>query len=595
MTEEQGTDSCGPTWSDWVSASATRNWCLRNTLQDWLDLYGESSGFERDQEPIPGTDFRRFILEKGREFEARVIELLSRQVEIWRPKGLAGGSRSRESRDATFEAMRRGEQAIAQGVLWDWESKRYGTADLLIRGDVLAGLFPDAISAEEAKVGSPTLGHASWHYRVIDIKFTTLRLDRLWNAAREHLPYLAQTYIYNAALGATQGYVPPSSYLLGRSWTGPGGLEGHGCLDRLAPVPTDLGWQDGTLAEFVDEACAWLRRVRQDGSSWHPCRGPIVAELRPNPAKADYPWKKATKRISEERRDPILAWQVGCTGRDLARDRDITDWADPRFNAAAVGLAGDKARRLDIILNRNRSVEGPVVVPARIETERQKWAQPGPVEFYVDFETVSDVNDDFESLPSRGGRAMIFMIGCGHIESGEWRYSCFTAKRLDLEGEAEVIETCLAHMEAVRQRLAPDLARPLVFHWSPAESSGMSTGLKSARIRHPGRSPEWQEPHWYDFLSRVVRAEPVVVRGPMGFGLKTFAGSLRKHGLIESEWPDNVSDGLGAMVCAWTADAESAQGGHPVSEHQLMKSVQQYNEVDCRVIMEAIGYLRSRH
>ena len=35
-------------WSDWVSATASRNYVLGNALVDWLDLYGEQRGFVRD-------------------------------------------------------------------------------------------------------------------------------------------------------------------------------------------------------------------------------------------------------------------------------------------------------------------------------------------------------------------------------------------------------------------------------------------------------------------------------------------------------------------------------------------------------------------
>ncbi len=84
------------------------------------------------------------------------------------------------------------------------------------------------------------------------------------------------------------------------------------------------------------------------------------------------------------------------------------------------------------------------------------------------------------------------------------------------------------------------------------------------------------------------------MRGPMGFGLKTVARSLKAHGLIETEWPDGVTDGLGAMVAAWwCADAARMQAVC-LSNVGLMAEVSAYNEVDCRVMMEAVGYLRER-
>ena len=78
-------------------------------------------------------------------------------------------------------------------------------------------------------------------------------------------------------------------------------------------------------------------------------------------------------------------------------------------------------------------------------------------------------------------------------------------------------------------------------------------------------------------------------------GLEKVARSLKAHGLIQTEWPEGVTDGLGAMVAAWwCADAARMQGVC-LSDVDLMSEVSAYNEVDCRVMMEAVGCLRERN
>ena len=211
----------------------------------------------------------------------------------------------------------------------------------------------------------------------------------------------------------------------------------------------------------------------------------------------------------------------------------------------------------------------------------------------MDFETVNNLNDDFTRIPEQNGQTLIFMIGCGHIEGGQWQFSCFISHDLTVGSEANMIDDWLAHMEDVRQRLAPAVASPLVFHWSPAETSSLSGALKSARARNPLRETSWSEPLWFDFLNLVVKQEPVIVRGPMGFGLKIIARSLKSHGLITTSWPDGVADGLGAMVAAWSCANEAATRGCSLADVDLMGDVRAYNEVDCKVMMEAIAYLRA--
>ncbi len=597
ITDDHGTVHApdGRDWNQWVSASRTRNWCKRNPLQDWLNLHGEAAGFERDPEPDPRTDFREFIFAKGHAFEAEVLRHLSDRAVVFHVDGFDWPTQSLEACRMTFNAMVRREPIIAQGVLWNPENRTYGAADLLVRSDVLRSLFPDAITWEQSRVGAPGLGLHDCHYRVIDIKFTTLKLDRHWNASLEHLDYMVQVAIYNGALGRIQGYLPEMSYLLGRSWTGPKGASGSSCFDRLAPVRHDHCGSRGSLSDLVSGADAWVRRNRNDGGNWHPLAGPLVPELRPNPGAADYPWQGATKLVAEQTADPIQAWQVGIEGRDQAAETGITRWTDPRFCSTVAGLDGVRGDKLDTILRVNRDPGSPPVSPAYISAERETWAVPAAIEFFVDFETVSDINDDFSRLPERGGQALIFMIGCGHMEAGEWQFETFISNDLGLESEAEIVGRWLAHMGEVRRRVAPNVEEPLVFHWSPAESSGLTNGLKSARTRHPHRSAAWQEPNWFDFLGRVMRAEPVVVKGPMGFGLKTVVKSLKRHGLIETDWEDNVTDGLGAMVGACRCYEQSAATRASIDDIDLMQGIRRYNEVDCKVMMETIRYLRDRH
>ena len=151
----------GGAWNDWVSATATRNHALNDPLLDWLDLYGESHGFLRD-EAYPDydarTDFSLFIMNKGVEFEAAVAQHLASLIPFYTIGKADESSRSLAASEDTFASMERGEPAIYQAVLRDTQFQTYGTADLLIRSDYLHQLFPAAITPEEVAVPAPDLG-----------------------------------------------------------------------------------------------------------------------------------------------------------------------------------------------------------------------------------------------------------------------------------------------------------------------------------------------------------------------------------------------------------------------------------------------------
>ena len=128
-----------------------------------------------------------------------------------------------------------------------------------------------------------------------------------------------------------------------------------------------------------------------------------------------------------------------------------------------------------------------------------------------------------------------------------------------------------------------------VIHWSPAEVVTFESAYNAAKERHLER--DWPSPRWFDFLGEVMREEPVVVRGAFGFGLKAIAKAMHGHGLIDTLWDDGPADGLGAMVGAWWCQDQ----GVPLMDLVLMSEIVEYNEVDCRVMMEAVCYLRAAH
>lgn len=587
-------------WADWVSATETRNFVLGDPLLDWLDLYGEMHGFRRDdsfEQYDSRTDYTKFIFEQGSRFANAVVSLLRPFHRVETIAVDQGAARDLHKAEETFEAMQAGVPIIHQAVLRDPEYRTYGMPDLLIRSDVLANLFPECIDQEEATMGASDLPGVGHHYRVVDIKFRTLgllaggSLDNVGSAPA----YKVQIYIYNRALGRLQGFEPPIAYLLGPGWSQQKS-RGLNCLERLGPVV-----MAGTVArkqlvsEAATEAAEWVRRVRREGQHWAVLPEPSVPELYPNSGSArDTSWHHAVKRIAEELEDLTLLWNVAGAGRRSGHAAGIYRWTDSKLTPQSVGVTGSaKAATLTKIIDVNRAAAGPLVEPPKIRAAREDWHDVGPLEFYVDFETVSDLADDLSLLPERGGQTLIFMIGCGHVENGRWSFESFVVDTLTEEQEADIIDGWLSHMEAVRHRLAPGSVSAKLIHWSPAEVTNFETAYNSARKRHEGKN--WPTLQWFDFLRRVMQGEPVVVKGAMAFGLKAVAKAMHEQGLIDTLWGDGPTDGLGAMVAAWWCHDKARKTGQVMSQIDLMGEVAQYNEVDCKVMMEIVRYLRENH
>ncbi len=585
-------------WDAWVSAGRTRNFLREDPLLDWLDRHGTANGFQRDDagEGFDArTDFLAFIFGQGSRFEAGVMALIADRFPVTTIAHGPEDSRSLASARATVDAMLAGAPVIAQAVLRNPENRTYGLADLLVRSDLINQLVPDTLDDAAARVVAPALGPAAaWHYRVVDVKFHTLALDRERAAQPfDSLAAMAQVWVYNEALGRLQGYLPPSAYLLGRSWKA-GWVRGTGCFERLARVDHDaLGDPRGgrTLEAMTIEALDWVRRLRAQGDTWRVLPQPSVPELYPHARNtSDAPWHRAKAEIADQLGELTKLPGMNPGRRRAAHARGLRRWDQPGVSAEALQVSDKLAAQCDAVLAVNRDA-GPPVLPARISGVNAAWRTAAPLELYVDFETVSSLADDFSRLPRAGGQALIFQIGCGWWEGDEWRFAQWTVDRLTEDDEGAIIGRWITQMDALRGARGLAWGDVRIVHWWKAESASFDTAYNSARTRHG--QPDWPRLPFFDFLTEVMRAVPVTVRGAFGFGLKPLAKAMHQHGLIQTVWGEGPTDGMGAMVGAWWCDAEAARTGATLPQLPLMGDIARYNEVDCRAMAELVGWLRA--
>jgi hypothetical protein len=581
-------------WLDWVPAGGIRNWCDGDLLVDWLSEYGEQHGFRRDDQ-LSGYDrvfdLPRYLMEQGRRFEQAVLVDLQERWPVTRIATRPDEARSLSAAEATWDAMKNGAPLIASGVLRDPERRTFGVADLLVRSDVLGELCPDAFLGDQLELPVAAMRHGR-HYRVVDIKFATLRLLKDGGLGADSLDVMTQAWIYNEALGRVQGFTPPAAYVAGRAWR-QSGARGDRCWEKLARVPreTFVRSRDEDLGAVVARGLAWVRRLRTEGAEWRVLPIPSVPELWPNmKATSDFPWHTAKAEIAAKLAELTILPRVNAELRAAAHAVGVTRWDDSRTSARLLGVDGQHARTLDAVIEVNRD-PGDVLRPARVTADEEQWRVLPAAEAFVDFEFVHDLDDDFSDFPRKGGQSLIFQIGTGTYRERRWSFRQFTVDDLGVDAEGRMIDGWLAHLaELARDAGHASASDVRLVHWSLAEESNFERAYESARSRHPDRS--WPVLAWYDLLGRVFRAQPIVVKGAFSFGLKSIARAMRAHGLIQTAWGEGLADGAGAMAGAWSAAADSRARGRSLTESPVMQEIARYNEVDCKVMAEILDYLR---
>jgi putative phage-type endonuclease len=654
-------------WRMWVSATKIRNYMMDDPLIDWLDHHGNhkmpikyiNHNYEykdvktaqynvKDKIQVKNNDnsiFNKFLMKQGTTFEDRVVELLQEQhgdamVQI----ATYQQAKSHIKYLETVHHMEQGTPIIYQGVLHNYSNKTFGMPDLLVRSDWLNKIIQTSvIKTKNAKTQAPLLQGAKWHYRVVEIKYTSLMMCadgkhlRNTNAISAHK---GQLYIYNKAIGSIQGYTPPKAYIIGRRWMYKNcgaHYRGHKWLDRVAHV--DFQRQDRHIRAKTGLAIQWIRDVRFKGHKWS-LDPPSRDELRPNMCNAsDTTWHTIKQDLAKKTNDITSLWMVGPKNRADAQENGIINWRKQECTADLLGIKGDKtASVLQLIIEYNQDTEvlepflpinelkiDHMIYPLKIKNNFYNWRKAHKkknfVEFYIDFETMSGIIldkiipitdcSDVANTKTDGGSglmdmdiqadapqnqgALIFMVGIGYEEpkTKKWIYKCICVDRLTIENEKLLLLKFHKYIQDVVKTYHRGKCDPNFYHWGHAER----TFYNSAMSRHPDI---YQRVNiistWCDFLS-VFKDEPIITRGALNFGLKSVVGAFYDNGFINTRWPQDsaITNGMNALIYAYQAHLDCVKTGANMQDTDIIQEITQYNEVDVKVIWEILTYLRGTH
>lgn len=571
---------------EWVSPSELRNFFLKDPFLDYWMMYGST--------PFSGSteNFSDFLKAQGRAFEGRIMELLKERFgeKIVSVGGSHFNSTEPQLAIRTFELMKEGVPIIYSGVLHNSKLQSHGVPDLLVRSDYLNQLVPDSIVEKDACKSAPKLGKP-YHYRIVDIKFSTLAMNsdgKTLRNSKSQPAYKAQVILYTLGLGELQGYRPPEAYLLGRGYKySKGGIEyrGRSAFDKLGVV--SLVDKDKEYLDQIPEALQWIRDLRRDGSKWNLLPKPSRTELYPNLTnRMDDGYREIKERVATQLKDITMIWQCGERKREIAWNHGIYSWDDPRLTGSLLGLK-KYARVVDLILDFHRGVYGDQKFrPKEIEICRQEVERirNAKLEIYLDLEYLDSSFDPLDTLPQMSGRKTIFMIGVGYSVPGPTRnfeFRLFMSQSVDLVAEEGRI---LQEFNEFLNELLTRYPDHIVYHWHHAEPAS----LRKALTFHPRLANNRISKLDYLDLHQLFSTEPILIKGVYNFTLKNVVKGLATTGLIDFAYPESeVLEGKSAMTQAWKA----YRSGNPMAKSEL-KIISDYNQADCRALFEIVNFIR---
>lgn len=541
----------------WISPSAVAPLTCGDNLGLWLRYHGATHGFAHDESPYA---LSTFLGEKGRQFEQAWIEHRAPEAIRVCGEGYESGNPARVRQ--TLDLMAAGVPVITQPALW-WASEGlYGAPDLIARTDWISAAFPGLLEADELALPA--------HYVPLDLKFS----NGVKEQGIEREAYGVQVRLYAYMLGHMQGLMPRRAFLITRD-------------QAKQPIPVMVtSILDAPLDRDLAELRGLYLDIKLNGGGYLPWQDEIVAvslgdddqwgRVRHHIAEARVPGRDLTllRHVSGKVRETIKA-TLGISSIDglLAEDPDAL-----RLEACK-GLGGAKAREIRAILRAARAGRPTLPSASSLPPQRRH-------EFYLDLEFFSNVNVDFtREWPHLLGSPMIFMIGVGWAEGGEWCYESFIASAERLDAERAILDDFLAFL--VERTGGAIVERPqdvALYHWASAEQ----TQARQAADRHGLPNDHLLRRLPLVDLQRVYLSAGCAIPNVWSAGLKAVAHGL---GVVEpcrtTEWPVEMTQGASPMVLGWQAYA--ADDPHSSEQMRYLKT---YLEMDCKALWRVLVWMR---
>ena len=592
--------------NDWVAASKTRNSALNDHCLDYFRAFNirnfkdkpkkmkfsfePSSKYERiHKEPIDASSFVDLLLINGNEFENKIIK----DLKINFKNNFIKICESNESRnmkyfEKTLENMKKGIPIINQAVLYNFEHKVFGSADLLVRSDYINKLVnTKLLNDDDINIKAPLLD--KYHYRVIDVKFSKLNFNSDGKTIRNCnnvKPFKTQIAIYNLALGEMQGYLPNQSYILGNGWILNKTINKQKIeefesnpFDKLGVV--DYKEKDKKYYSSALDAVNWIKELNNRDDLTHD--PPNDLRIYPNMCNSyDGFYHKIKREIADKYNEITNIWNCGYENRENAFNKNIMSWKDSNCNSKNLGINGKKTSEMvDNILNFNRKRD-KIINIKKLSHNNDNWRNDD-LTFYVDFETIGSIllNSNQKTILNIVGD-YIFMIGVGWKcpEEQEWNYKCLYVNQITLIEEKRIIKEFNYLILNLKNKYKSNAK---VIHWSNAEKSFYNkVNLRYGNI--------FENVNWFDLL-RFFKDNNILILDSLNFSLKSIATNMYKYGLIQSTWADDITSGADAMFFSWQ---EYIKYDNIISSEKF-KDVIFYNEIDCKTMYEIFEYLKNNH
>jgi putative phage-type endonuclease len=596
-----------------ITQKQYRNYINQDRLLDWLNVYGDEFGFPKDV--TSDSDFKNYLGRQTSQLHELIFNIIQKttdkghcvkigQTYPYLPEGSDShfydihsntkGLAQAHLRD-TINSMKAGIPVILNGYLYHPQLQTFGHYPILVKVNFLKKLFPIAYK----KLADSGLAETNEDcYTFIQIRYSKLKLCAkglyLLNVGSQKFYKLEQAHLHEVL----RFYQPEcqsydrkemASLIMGRKSTSTSKgktYENYNAVTSFGVI--DFVDRDKEALEDFYAAREWLHDLISEGRSWS-IDPPSHDFLYPNCKNTENgSWGHYKMALAKKNKDLTLLWYVGQAERQRLWDSEylVRQWPDLditklKFNDHIKSIIGNmiESQQTNQIINMS-------ALKAKLLELKT------PIEFYLDFEFVPDLVDDFKGFPMSSVDKYIYMIGNVSVDHSKNRkqYYNYLVNRLEKKQEQVMLKTFLSELKDLNENL-PQIT---IYHWGTAEKSQLTNYLESQNLMGDDfETGQMAQKLKMVDLCELFKNYEVTLPNCFEYGLKQIARVFYENRWIQTYWSEGLN-GEDAMVAAIDAEVDCQKGLYDnLTQNPTMQRYIRYNYADCKIMEEIVTYVRS--
>lgn len=539
----------------YLSATQFEHFISNDQVCDWLSIVLPK---KPQHHPLQS------LFNKGIHFEATVLSTLRLQFKLSLPK-LSSLTTSREytpyehrlDLQSTITAMKRGDPLLYSAYMASEKEELRGIPDLLVRSDYIERYFGITDVPQEPS------SFGDYYYIPIEIKYSSLSFDKtektLLNVHRTKL-YKTQLCVYAKILSDLQGVFPCCAFIIGKFSPG---------IQKTGPFTFPLGHvyfntRDSDIRTLFYTGLEWLREVHKHAFNRQWVQDHLTVLL-PNMKNHQPLYEKEKQLLCDHYGDVTEFWQCSVRHRVNLLDttnQTIYSWKHPDFCVDMLHVPAGYIKKIDALFEINKEKNRSILQPKHITHDLYEWrtGPPSSSEWFIDFETTGNANEDEEST--------IYLIGIGQLKKS-FSYTYFMADSVSPGGEKNLLLSFYKYWK--------DNGSPRLWHWY-ADESFWNRACKKYDL---DLTLTWLDLH------KVFFEGEVMVKGCKNFKLKSYIYALTQHKLINITLPpDDCCNGMDALSLG--------EEYYEKKNKDILEMILLYNKFDCEALYVLLDMIRKK-